>query len=923
MSDPPSAPRADPLSGLLVVLATVFIVVSIGLPLLGLRVFHGADLLLASAPWQAEVATGFRPTNPCLSDTVDSVMPGRTVFADRLHQGDFALRNPYPVGGAELGATPDHAVLSPFALPYLAMPQWLAPGYGKLLEMAASLGGTFLFLRRLSLTRSASVLGGLIFTSSGFLVVWTNWPQSAVAAMVPLLFWSIERLVQVGTVRAGLPGALVLAVMLLGGFPAVVGYACYAAGPYLVVRLWRRDGGHRAARQLATAAGAVALAVALVAFQLLPFLARLGELDLEVRQQSPDAHLPVRALWTLGIPRAFGSCAGDSWFGPLNEVEMSSYLGSAALVLVVLSLLVRRQAAPRGVRAFFAVATLVTVLLTYTGGPLLDLAQELPVLSDSFVGRTRSVLGFFLAVLAAIAYDTLVRGNLRRPQHRAGVLAAAAVWGAAAWVAAATVLAVHRRALAAGQAEVVDPSIAVAVAGAAVALLAVAVAARRRRDALRTVALGLLPVVVVVQSLVYVLPLWPRIPRDQFYPLTPTHVFLDTHLGSDRYAAEGYVLFPGTNTYYRQRSADGHAFTAPTWREALQAVDEDVFVTPTFTTFRPDGPAAVSPVLDRLAARYYVTAPDSAPRGVGTPAVGAGRIELQRDKPLEMPVPSSALRGVGVDVLDPTDVPGAFADMEVSIIDTTGRVVAQAGRRIFGRLPSGSFVVPIAGEHLAGAAQDSLTAYVTLRAGEGEAAVPIRADRGVASPVLFTAAPWDGLELVQAGGATVYERLNALPRFRWASRSRVVADPQARLGALADGDVPADTVLLSKVGPPGDARSARVEVVADHPDEMRVRVDAEGAGYLVVADALQRGWAVKVNGRPAELVEADHALVAVALPAGTSDVRLAYEPVGLAEGRAVSLIAVLLLAGAWLLARRWQTGVASTSAPPSAHRRLA
>ena len=45
------------------------------------------------------------------------------------------------------------------------------------------------FLRRHGLTRAAGVLAGIVFAASGYMMMWTNWPQTRVGAFIPLLFW--------------------------------------------------------------------------------------------------------------------------------------------------------------------------------------------------------------------------------------------------------------------------------------------------------------------------------------------------------------------------------------------------------------------------------------------------------------------------------------------------------------------------------------------------------------------------------------------------------------------------------------------------------------------------------------------------------------------------------------------------------------
>jgi hypothetical protein len=54
-------------------------------------------------------------------------------------------------------------------------------------------------------------------------------------------------------------------------------------------------------------------------------------------------------------------------------------------------------------------------------------------------------------------------------------------------------------------------------------------------------------------------------------------------------------------------------------------------------------------------------------------------------------------------------------------------------------------------------------------------------------------------------------------------------------------------------------------------------VKAQGAGYLVLADAIQSDWRVSVDGVRANLVPADHAFVAVAVPKGAHTIRF-YDP---------------------------------------------
>ena len=143
-------------------------------------------------------------------------------------------------------------------------------------------------------------------------------------------------------------------------------------------------------------------------------------------------------------------------------------------------------------------------------------------------------------------------------------------------------------------------------------------------------------------------------------------------------------------------------------------------------------------------------------------------------------------------------------------------------------------------------------------------------------------------------GAAIYERLEALPRIRWASNSRVVA-PDGQVAALTAG-VPQDTVILDDdTTPPAQGGSGSVSVVADAGEHISVDTDSSAQGYLVIADSIVRkGWTATVDGHPTALVNADHALAAVPVPAGRHRVERTYSVPGFGPGMALTAVSLVL-----------------------------
>ena len=145
-------------------------------------------------------------------------------------------------------------------------------------------------------------------------------------------------------------------------------------------------------------------------------------------------------------------------------------------------------------------------------------------------------------------------------------------------------------------------------------------------------------------------------------------------------------------------------------------------------------------------------------------------------------------------------------------------------------LPQGDVTVSLPGETLAGAG----VLEVTVVLEDADVELPLATTPSGDLAVDIVRPTDDGLRLAYAADLRVYERLDALPRIRWASRAEVVPDATDRLAYLSSGQVPDDTVVLStgqdagEAVDPGDDASAAISVVEDGGDAMEIHVDAPG-----------------------------------------------------------------------------------------------
>lgn len=930
------ARRSSWIDRVMIALLGLFVIATIGPALVGLVTLLDVNLLTRIQPFQALRGLDIATTNVCRGDTVDAVMPGLEEVRSRLLQGDFPAWSSSEVGGAPLAGVPNLGQFGPLALPYYLLPLWLAPAFVKLAEFGVAIGGMVAFLRRLRLSTASGVLAGIVFVSSGFMLSWTNWPQTRVAAFIPALFWATERLIQRQRARDVLPLAAVVASMLLGGFPAVTGMALYCAALYFLVRIVIVHRSRWKATVSATLLAGLGLTVgaALSAFQLLPFAKQLSTINLDYRAQGANNHSALSSLITTMVPDAQGLCINGVYSGGANPIENLAFIGVAAIVLAVVAITMHSDWAgrtPRGVVGFLGVAVVAVVVLGWVGGPLLSLAQHFPVFSNNSIFRIRSLLGFLVAALAGFGFErllTVVRGRDNDPHHpesdsadkpkdaadvvdgpvpkiwRTRFVRFRLMWSVAVLLAvtffAVLVLkdAIFEAIAIHGIRNLAHRTLMPAIL--LVICVALVVAVRFGARWVRYAAVVAIPLIAVGQSASAFRASVPGSDPANFYPVTSTHRFLEQNLGLDRFAASGNMMYPATGKYYGLRTPTGHEFTVDAWKALLRAVDPTSQITPGFSSFSQGVVNASTvgyiPLLDQMGVRYFV-APDSEIVGKQLPAPETGgTVTMGVNQVVRCQLSPGPLRAVTVNFVGPlVESSGAGVSVHVRIHTPSGDIT---GARWLGGGLVGSAPISVAvpGEGVSAAAVTSAEVWVTGARGRfaltGRAGIP---SCGTVAPLA------DGLKVVASdAGAIVYQRLTSLPRIRWASTSRVQTDATARVAELKAGIAP-KSVLLNIVAPASENKPATVKVTSGDGDRLAANVDATGAGYLVVADSMQQpGWAATIDGRSVDLVPANNAMVAVRVPAGLHRVEMTYTVPGQRSGLMISG-ASLLVFGAILL----------------------
>jgi len=138
----------------------------------------------------------------------------------------------------------------------------------------------------------------------------------------------------------------------------------------------------------------------------------------------------------------------------------------------------------------------------------------------------------------------------------------------------------------------------------------------------------------------------------------------------------------------------------------------------------------------------------------------------------------------------------------------------------------------------------------------------------------------------------------------------VVSDPDRLLAMLASPWHEPKRVVLVERTPEGglgsEGGNGEVTIRTDRGEKVVMRVEATRKGFLFVSDQLYPGWQARVNGRPAEILRANYAFRAVAVPEGVSTVEFSYRPLSRRAGAWVSAVSSLALG--FLVVLAWRRG---------------
>ncbi|MCH7789077.1 MAG: YfhO family protein, partial [Acidobacteria bacterium] len=386
--------------------------------LLGQASTGGIDVLEGWTPYMENLDGPPHVENPIQGDQTESI-PRIVNFYDGVRDGRVQQWEPNVAGGTPLATMPFDGIWSPLNWSHTVLPHWYATSLRAAFAIFIAQVGTFLFLRRLGIGRSAATIGAIGFGFSGATLVFLQ--RVTVVFVFPLLMHAVERVLQRRSPGTVAWLATTIAWCWIEGFPTGFVYALVVAGAWSMLQL----GGDLVAgendlpetlRLSYSLLAGVLWGFAISAFVLIPFLAQLDGSGLrESRQFDEDSHLSALESFGLFDTSVYGPLdATRNWLGTSNAASATT-VGLIMMTVAAGTLIATVSGRIRLTRpacyavGFASLTAMVVFVLVYLGGPLLALAYEIPGLGDGNLGRTRFLLGFAFSIVAAVGIDALLR----------------------------------------------------------------------------------------------------------------------------------------------------------------------------------------------------------------------------------------------------------------------------------------------------------------------------------------------------------------------------------------------------------------------------------------------------------------------------------------------------------------------------------
>lgn len=348
-------------------------------------------------------------------DAIRQHLPWHKItFGEIKTNFSLPLWNPYNFSGTPHLANMQTFIFNPFNIFFLVLPLFEAWILFIVVQVPLTIYFTYLFARGLKLSKPSSLLAGIAFVFSSYLM---NWLEIGIVGhgilWMPLMLFSTQRLIDTGKVRFLLMLILSSSAAVFAGHIQTTVFIFITAISYSLAKIIRTNSKNERGKNLRLLIAWLIFTFLITAIQTIPAL----ELYLNSPLSEPLAKhvfslntMPLKNLVTLFAPDFFGNPVTNNFWSVLYG-DATPHVGVLPLLFAIFAIFVVKKWEVR----FFSILALVFLLYT-TRSPLFLLLQKvsIPFLTGTTAARSMFVFSFALSILSAFGLEEFISNKKSR-----------------------------------------------------------------------------------------------------------------------------------------------------------------------------------------------------------------------------------------------------------------------------------------------------------------------------------------------------------------------------------------------------------------------------------------------------------------------------------------------------------------------------
>jgi len=402
-------------SFILVVISLVFFH-----PVFSGKVPFPGDLLVGNhEPYKSYSYRGYQPAGVPHkaqgSDVIRELFPWKFFSIESLKTGQITFWNPYNFSGNPHFANLQSGTFYLVNVLFFLMPFLLGWTIYIILQPILAALFTYIFLRDISLSKTASVYGGITFAFSAFMVVWLQWGVFGHAILwLPLVLFLINRFISKPSSIKMLFLTVVLTQSILAGYIQLAIYLYIFSLSFVLFKFLTEKNKRSCFLIYGSLVFPYIAALILTTFQTLPLIEFVSE---SLRKpysldQLSERLIPLKNLITIIFPDFFGNPATRNYWISGTYIERVSYIGILSILFIFFALYSKSRSK---YTLFFIIVSLVSYISALDIQPIkLFHSIGIPALSSGVPSRILAIFCFAVSVLAAIGIDSYIKDENKK-----------------------------------------------------------------------------------------------------------------------------------------------------------------------------------------------------------------------------------------------------------------------------------------------------------------------------------------------------------------------------------------------------------------------------------------------------------------------------------------------------------------------------